>query len=81
MLQASNSSSKMYISWKFAHPQEIQDVEFVSLKELEKVCITSLVYQWILCSEWVPKQLIKLSQTSRILWGDKLHACNKQIHH
>ncbi len=50
------------------HPQAIQDVdEFVSSSGLEKCSITSLVQQWILCSEWVPsewesKQLIKTSQ-------------------
>ncbi len=42
----------------------------------EKCSITSLVHQWILCSEWVPsdwesKQLIKTSE--------KLHVCKKQI--
>ncbi len=49
-------------------PQAIQDLSFFFIRrDLEKFSITSLAYQWILCSEWVPsewesKQLIKTSQ-------------------
>ncbi len=44
--------------WKCSHPQTIQDVdEFVFIRtNLEKLSITSLAHQWILCSEWVPSE-------------------------
>ncbi len=47
----------MEICWKCAHHLAIQDVdEFVSSLDLEKFSITSLAYQWIFCSEWVPSE-------------------------
>ncbi len=72
----------MYISWKFAHPQEIQDVEFVSLEGIGEslhyiTCLSVDPLQWM----GAETADLNCPQTSRILWGDKLHACNKQIHH
>ncbi len=49
--------SKMTITWKYPHPQIIQDVdEFVSSSDLEKCVSASVSHQWMLCSEWVPSE-------------------------
>ncbi len=41
----------------FTDPQIIQDEEeFVSSSDSEKCSITSLVHQWMPCSEWVPSE-------------------------
>ncbi len=52
---------KIKFSWKCTHSQAVQD--------FKKLSISSLVHQWILCSDWLPsewesKQLIKTSQWS-----------------
>ncbi len=77
-------TKKERICWICTYPQAIQDVdEFVSLSEqIEKFSITSLAHQLILFSEWVSKHTPRDSSSSNNdLWSEKLHACNKLIHH
>ncbi len=50
-------------TWKWKFAENVLTIR----TDLEKISITSLAQQWILCSEWVPsewesKQLIKTSQ-------------------
>ncbi len=48
---------QMKMCGTFTDPQIIQDEdEVVSSSDSEKCIITSLVHQWMLCSEWVPSE-------------------------
>ncbi len=47
--------------WRFPHPQASQDLDsfFIKGTDFEKLSITSLAQQWILCSEWVPSERVQ----------------------
>ncbi len=72
-------NAKISICWKLLtlRPSKMSWVCFFIWTDLEKFRITSLSYQWILCSEWVPsqwesKQLIKHHNNPR----DSLQSIN-----
>ncbi len=76
---------------KLVNPYLLKEY-FTQTFEQKLTTFTLLVHQWILYSEWVPSEWAQTvdknitinphhsSPLIIVLWSEKMHFCNKQIH-